>query len=249
MDKYIHEQVDDDGTQEFFDVDGFTPYAQIPQWVLKSDGALSGNAVQVYGLIMSYADNETRSAFPSRQRLAQDMGRSLNTVKRALKELEDYGALVVVRRRNKRTGNFYANRYTLRFRDPKSPWPIYEPRPRLTDGPITKPTNLTKPTTSLRDHPSGDHESSLRSPSPSGRCATPDDLRPLVKAIATATTADGHEKASYAFLEAFQDLYGTEPGYWDSGWVERLDSLVREHGTDYGCAKWLGIITNTTKAA
>lgn len=145
-------------------VQGFTPYAQIPQWVIRSGDDLSHGAVRLYGVIMSYADNKTRAAFPSREKLAEDMGSSVATVKRCIKELEDYGALTVTRRRNKRTGNFYANHYVLVF---ASPWVTHDPPPEDTDDPITKPTEELDPLLYTSDQRSDDHVA--RSPEASAR--------------------------------------------------------------------------------
>lgn len=233
----------EDGTSTLA-VEGFTPYAQIPRWVARSQGALSGNAVHLYAVLMSYADNGTKAAFPSRSRLAQDMGRSVDTVKRAMTELEKFGALKVQRRRSKVTGANISNMYTLVFADPRctrAPG-VGAPVHRELDPPSTTPTSpiaVTVPATP---------NSSLRSPSLSER-RTDRDLLDLVRDIARAQTDDGYEAASNLFIEEFEDRYGEELGYWDYGWSEKLDNLVRKHGIDYGTAKWLGIFTNTTKAA
>lgn len=128
-------------------VQGFTPYAQVPVWVIRSGKELSHGARALYACIMTYADNSSKSAFPSRQRLAEDLGCTEKSISRYVKELEDFGALDVDRRRNKRTGNFYANNYTLIFENPIEP-----PRdkkgipPKDTSVPITTPTSLTTPT-------------------------------------------------------------------------------------------------------
>lgn len=120
------------------EIKGFTPYAQIPRWILRAGDKLSHGAVRLYGVIMTYADNSTRAAFPSREKLAEDMGVSVATIKRSIKELEDFGAMTVTRRRNKKTGNFYANHYVLSFSDPR----VTDDPPReVTDDPITKPTS------------------------------------------------------------------------------------------------------------
>lgn len=124
-------------------VQGFTPYAQVPRWILRAGGKLSHGAVRLYGVIMSYADNETKAAFPSRHKLGEDLGVKEWSISKYIKELESYGALTVSRRRNKRTGNFYANHYILMFEDPcvQKPTP-----PPVQDHTITKPTSLTTPT-------------------------------------------------------------------------------------------------------
>lgn len=135
-------------------IEGYTPYAQVPRWVIRSGGKLSHGAVRLYAVIMTYADNATHTAFPSRETLAEDMGASVATVKRCVKELEDGGALVVQRRRNKKTGNFYANHYTLTF---SNPWVTDDPRRGVTDDPVTKPTTLTTPTNVFTSNLRSDH--------------------------------------------------------------------------------------------
>lgn len=135
------------------EIKGFTPYAQIPRWILRAGDKLSHGAVRLYGVIMTYADNSTRAAFPNREKLAEDMGISVATVKRAIKELEEYGAVEVTRRRNKKTGNFYANHYILVFNDPRV---ISDPPREVTDDPITRPTvlNIDPPSFTSEDESS-----------------------------------------------------------------------------------------------
>lgn len=159
------------------EVEGFTPFAQIPIWVLRSGGKLSSVAVQLYGVIMTYADNTTHAAFPSKPTLAADMGVSVSTVGRAIKALEGSGALVVTRRRNKRTGNYYANHYVLRFTDPSQnplsePSVTDDPRREVTGDSRTRPTNLTTPTSVSRP------TSSSAPVAPSPQAATAQDDKP-----------------------------------------------------------------------
>ena len=102
---------------------------------------------------MTYADNETRAAFPDKEKLAEDMGASVRSIFTYMKELEDFGALKVTRRRNKKTGNFYANHYTLVFTDPSA---IDCRRPSEADCPRTKPTiiNIDPPSFTSEDESS-----------------------------------------------------------------------------------------------
>jgi G3E family GTPase len=51
-----------------------TTFSQVPRWILRAGNDLSHGAVRLYGVIMSYADNDNRSAFPSQQTLMNDMG-------------------------------------------------------------------------------------------------------------------------------------------------------------------------------
>lgn len=136
-----------DTTQATLTVKGFTPYAQIPRWIIRSGDALSHGAVRLYGAIMTYADNDTKAAFPGREKLAEDIGASVATVKRGIKELETYGALIVTRRRNQRTGNFYSNHYVLVFENPRV---ISDPPPRAMDDPVTT-SKVTRPTSCTSD--------------------------------------------------------------------------------------------------
>lgn len=144
--------IDSSSTSGTLAIEGFTPYAQVPRWILRAGDSLSHGAVRLYGVIMTYADNDTHAAFPGREKLAQDMGIKARSVSTYIKELEDFGALKVTRRRNKKTGNFYANHYVLVF---NSPGAEYCTPPDAADCPITKPTSLTTPTdsftSSLRD--------------------------------------------------------------------------------------------------
>lgn len=225
-------------------LEGFTPYAQVPRWVVRSEGALSGNAVHLYGVLMSYADNGTKAAFPSRSRLAQDMGRSVNTVKRAMAELEEFGALKVTRRKSAVTGANISNLYVLVFSDPRATREpgVGAPVSHKLDSPSTTPTSpIAVPVPVTQDPPS-------RSPSLSER-RRDQDLLDLARGIARAQTSEDYETASAAFIEAFQESVGEDVGYWDYGWSGKLDSLVRKHGINYGSAKWLSIFTNSTAAA
>lgn len=128
-----------------------TAFSRIPNWIARSGKKLSATARLTYVALMSYADNETLTAFPSQELLAEDVGVSIPTIKRAVKELAEAGAIVVQRRRNQSNGNFYANHYTLIF-DPPG---ITGDTPRgIMGDPITRPTTLTKPTidsTSIKD--------------------------------------------------------------------------------------------------
>jgi hypothetical protein len=149
----------------------FIAFAMIPRWLLRSGGKLSSTAIHLYAVIMTYADNITKFGFPSRETLAEDMGVSVATVKRAIKELEEADVVKVKREYNKKTGNFRSNQYTLiyespwvtddprdeeddspRVTDDPRPRNIDDPRRRVTDDPITRPT-LTKPT-ELEESPS-----------------------------------------------------------------------------------------------
>lgn len=218
-----------------------TTFSQVPRWILRAGNDLSHGAVRLYGVIMSYADNDNRSAFPSQHALMNDMGAGERSIRNYMKELETFGALIVERRRNKRTGNFYANRYVLVFDDPRTVGNIV---PEATGNrvPHNYTHHLTTPTAPTPS-PSGRSESSLRSPSTSGG-RSDRELLQLARDMATATSESEQTAAYQVFMEAFQAQHGDDPGFWDYGWSERLQQLVKKHGLDYGTAKWLGIFTN-----
>lgn len=225
-----------------------TKFSQVPHWIIRAGKDLSQGARSLYADIMTCADNDKRSAFPGQQVLADDLGVSVRSVRTYMNELEAFGALEVERRRNKRTGNFYANRYVLVFDDPRpQPSEAHCRRPAEPDCRRTTPTTPTTPTSPtpspLRDDA---EDSSLRSPSLSERRS---DLLEAVKEISRATTDDDYEAASENFIVAFEDAHGEDIGYWDYGWSNSLDRHVRDHGIDYGSAKWLSIFTNTRNAA
>lgn len=99
-----------------------SPYVQIPRWVVEK---ASAQAVKLYAVLWGYADNDTREAWPSRARLAKDMGFSTpRGTDKYIAELEDIGALEVIRRREGDVN--LPNRYHL----------ITEPRVVLKNAPL-----------------------------------------------------------------------------------------------------------------
>jgi len=94
-------------------------YAVIPKWIIRSGKRLSSNAIAAYVTIMSYADNTTKKAHPAREKIAEDMGVSVPTVARAIKELKDFGALKIDPKQKKnKAGGYSSSRYTLAFHEP-----------------------------------------------------------------------------------------------------------------------------------
>lgn len=231
-----------------------TRFAMTPRWIARAGKALSPTAKALYTAIMSYADNDSYLAFPGQELLGKDLGVSVSTVHRAMKELENFGALEVERRRNPRTGNFYGNRYTLVFDEPTTSEDSETRRsaPSVTSesgglSAMTAEVDPSLPRPNLLTPSSVDEaESSLRSPSLSERRADR-HLLELVRDVAGAETDDAQEAAAAIFLEEFEASIGEDIGFWDYGWWHRLDSLVKKHGLNYGTAKWLGIFANKVK--
>ena len=72
-------------------------YGITPEWLL--DSLISDRAVRLFAtLAAKYAGRDTDKAFPSRTTLALDIGCSVDSIDRAIKELEKVGALSVERR-------------------------------------------------------------------------------------------------------------------------------------------------------
>lgn len=199
-------------TTETLAIQGFTPYAQIPKWILRAGDALSHGAVRLYGTIMTYSDNDTKAAFPGREKLAGDMGVKVRSISTYIKELEDFGALTVTRRRNKRTGNFYANHYVLVFSDPCA---VFCTPPDAVDDTISKPTILnidTPPSTSDKSDTSFTPERSSRTKNPGDLSeAQRKFLRGKLQRVGELLTQgqkfydDATQDAWWAFMEALQE--------------------------------------------
>lgn len=85
-----------------------TPFAIVPEWLLYEAG-VSDRAIRLYAVLARHADGKGRSC-PSRQRLAELLGCSTDSVDRAKNELVEAEALRVVHRRDEagdRTSNDY----------------------------------------------------------------------------------------------------------------------------------------------
>lgn len=67
-------------------------FALIPEWVLFAD--ISDRAVRLYGVLLRFADHQTREAWPTRRRLAERVRvKDRRSVDKALGELMRIGAL------------------------------------------------------------------------------------------------------------------------------------------------------------
>lgn len=91
------------------------PFGMVPLWLLRR--GVSSPAIHLYALLAAaYADREGK-AWPSRATLAEQMGCSVDTVDRAVRELVDAQAMFKGRRANERGGQA-SNVYVLRFAAP-----------------------------------------------------------------------------------------------------------------------------------
>lgn len=252
-----------DDTTSTLGVRSRTKFAMTPRWVARAGKALSPTAKALYTVIMTYASNDTYAAFPGQDRLGADLGVSVSTVHRAMKELEKFGALEVERRRNKRTGNFYGNRYTLVFDEPVTSDDSETCRsaPSVTSengglSPVTEEVDPLTPRPSPSSLPvassADDADSSLPLASPHGDAAT-------LKAAALAMYQDGCEDP-----DDFIDLYETvHPGanidvghliinaWGPEGTTARIDSLIakargKRDPVTYGVGAWVRTLPGIT---
>lgn len=65
-------------------------FALVPRWLASS---ATGNTVRLWCVLWVYSGNGTHAAWPSHERLAEDLDVSVSTVKRCLRELGDLGVL------------------------------------------------------------------------------------------------------------------------------------------------------------
>jgi len=85
-------------------------YTLVPNFILyRTD--LSAYAKLIYATILSYAWGQSKAAFPGQERLAQDCGVGVATVKRYIRELITKRCMTVLRRGQGRT-----NIYILHFK-------------------------------------------------------------------------------------------------------------------------------------
>src|SRR5690242_7565524 len=71
-------------------------FFQCPDAVLKAK-RLSWRAKCIYARLLSYA-RENETCFPGHARLAVDLGKSIDTIQRGLRELKDFGLITWQRR-------------------------------------------------------------------------------------------------------------------------------------------------------
>lgn len=74
-------------------------WSLVPNWVMRAPG-LGPHAKLLYPLLWSHGAGPAGDASPSRKTLASELGVSVDTVDRAVRELVGFGALVVERRRD-----------------------------------------------------------------------------------------------------------------------------------------------------
>jgi hypothetical protein len=108
-------------------------FAIVPEWVL--DLPVSDAALRLYALLLRYGGT-SGTRMPSRRLLAERMRRSVDSVDRAMRDLETAGLVRVERRRRGREN--LTNRYHLRTTNPtekQRPTAAAQPRPDTGETP------------------------------------------------------------------------------------------------------------------
>ena len=85
-------------------------FSIVPEWLTESD--VSDNAFRVYATLCRYADKDDGSCYPSIKHLGDRCNKSVSSVKRALKELKDLGAIKIQPRYIEEKGQT-SNLYTV----------------------------------------------------------------------------------------------------------------------------------------
>lgn len=239
--------MDNHSNESTLQVQGFTPYSQVPRWVLRSGGKLSHGAVRLYGVIMSYTDSNNTVAFPGQTRLSEDMGCGTRSIYTYMKELESFGALIIQKRRNERWGQFKSNNYVLVFNDPSA---VECERPSATDCGLSKPISYLDPDLSTSDQRSDDHvaralsvsareqhvkDHGYRAYSPKNPGGLTGDQRwTLIKKlqIVGRRMKDGHKFHDESTQEAWEAFTGTLEEY------STTDNLLDELAYQIDCGKF-----------
>jgi biotin operon repressor len=87
-------------------------FAIMPEWVIELD--ISHTAFRLYAVLARYADNVTHQAFPSLDTLANRLGCGEKTVRRAIEDLVEHGAI-----KKHSRGRYQSSLYTVMTTPPK----------------------------------------------------------------------------------------------------------------------------------
>jgi hypothetical protein len=91
---------------------GENKFAVMPEWVIEL--AISHTAFRLYAVLARYADNVTHQAFPSLETLAGRLGCGEKTVRRAIEDLVEHGAI-----KKHTRGRYQSSLYTVMTTPPK----------------------------------------------------------------------------------------------------------------------------------
>lgn len=231
----------------------------IPQWVLFS--GVSDGALRLYAVLMKYAANNDKTAFPARSTLAKDIRKSRDSVDRYVKELEDLGALTVQRRKKADSKQNQVNLYTIVTGNPQGVAAPTRPPSRMDAA--ENYNHLTTPNSSIAfDHKI---EPKPLSPSPSGdghtlskQLGTSKEVTRYLIDIVLAIYNSGerwwNENSYWVELEtAFEEYLDLEAGdaIANRGWDARLEKIMRDNlhvGERYAASVYLGMLHNYVRS-
>lgn len=240
-----------------------TKFVMIPKWIMLSD--LSSGAIRLYGVLMSYANNETLQAFPTRKTLANDMHmKQAKSIDPYIDELREFGALKVEKRLRK-DGGHMSSLYTLVFDDPSIEAEGVVPENGLGRGPEGTLTTLTEPTPNSSIAFDHKIEPKPLSPSPSGDGHTLSEqlgineqvksyLIDIVLAIYSSGERFWSDDNHWVTLEAaFEEYLDLEAGdaIANRGWDARLEKIMRDNlhvGERYAASVYLGMLNNYVRS-
>ena len=114
-----------------------TPFVIVPVWVMR-DTSLSDRAVRLYGVLYGYV-GEKKVAWPLQSTLAKDLNCGLASLKKALKELVDVGAVVRNPRYRENSNEIIGCWYTIVSDDPKGVANILANPSQHTGYPLASP--------------------------------------------------------------------------------------------------------------
>jgi biotin operon repressor len=122
-------------------------FAIVPEWVVDLD--VSDRAFRLYAVLRRHADKETDIAHPGHGSLAKRLRCSVASVKRAIQELEDAGAVIVTTRKNpSNPAHNLTNTYQVISAKPAG-------QTRVTGEPTPEPRVTGEPRGRVTDEPRG----------------------------------------------------------------------------------------------
>lgn len=240
-----------------------TKFVMIPKWIMLSD--LSSGAIRLYGALMSYANNETLQAFPTRKTLANDMHmKQAKSIDPYIDELKRFGALKVEKRLRK-DGGHMSSLYTLVFDDPSIDVKGVAPENGQGRGSEGTLTTLTEPTPTSSIAIDSRIDAHPLSPSPSGDGHTLSEqlgineqvksyLIDIVLAIYSSGERFWSDDNHWVTLEAaFEEYLDLEAGdaIANRGWDARLEKIMRDNlhvGERYAASVYLGMLHNYVRS-
>ena len=204
---------------------GRPSFAQVPRW-LAEDGQVSSNAVKVYAILTRWADLPD-GAYPALATVAERLGASKDTARRAVRELRERGALEVVPQRDGKVQR--SNLYVLHYADPRGNGATPPPGNGATTPLATVPPPSSQPCHPSKTHGRDTHGSENNPPSaaatgtaveelPRHRKA-PEDVWPaavvdLTREFAKLVRANGHPLPGPGTKRA-------------DGWYDAMEKLLR----------------------